>query len=438
MKPAQNLTFLFLCILQLGNLTAQEITVPNIKLDQADGVSYPPCEPSIVINPTNPDNILGSAIVDKAYVTKDGGKTWKTVKLSSTFGVFGDPCVIADSKGNFYYFHLADPDGKGRSGDSWLDRIVCQKSEDGGLTWNNGTFVGFHPPKDQDKEWAVVDPRNDHIYVTWTQFDKYGSKKLEDHSNILFSRSTNKSKKWKNEARINELSGDCIDGDGTTEGAVPAVGPNGEIYVAWSLNDKIFFDRSLDKGKTWLSKDKVIAEQKGGWDIDIPGISRSNGMPVTVTDLSNGPFRGNIYVNWADQSNGTDDTDIWIAQSADGGNTWSRPLRVNDDAPGKHQFLTWMSVDPTTGYIYIVFYDRRNYDDLKTDVFLAYSTDGGKSFKNVKISEEAFTPSSNSFFGDYNNISAYGGRICPIWTRMDDRITSVWTAVISEEDLGIK
>ena len=41
----------------------------------------------------------------------------------------------------------------------------------------------------------------------------------------------------------------------------------------------------------------------------------------------------------------------------------------------------------------------------------------------------------DQFFGDYNNISAHKGVIAPIWTRMVDGKTSVWTTVIQQEQL---
>ena len=167
----------------------------------------------------------------------------------------------------------------------------------------------------------------------------------------------------------------------------------------------------------------------------IPGHDRCNGMPVLMTDNSKGRYRGSLYVVWADQREGDDDTDIWITRSHNFGDNWSTPMRVNDDGPGKHQYLPWMAVDQTTGYVYIVYYDRRSYDDTQTDVYLAYSSDGGANFKNVKISEKPFAPQEDRFFGDYNNISAHKGIIAPIWTRMDDGKTSVWTTIIKQEDL---
>ncbi|TAE47499.1 MAG: exo-alpha-sialidase [Bacteroidetes bacterium] len=424
----------FLLLAGIGTGVFAQSPFKNILLDDK-GEGYNPCEPSIAINFSNPDNIVAGAILNRVYTSLDGGKTWQTQGLKSSYGVFGDPCVVSDYEGNIHYLHLSDPSQKGWSSPTILDRIVCQSSSDGGVTWNNGGFMGNFHPKDQDKEWAVADPKSGRLYTTWTQFDKYDSPDTADKSNIYFAASKKQGAKWSKAVRINEASGDCLDDDATTEGAVPAAGPKGEVYVAWALNEKIYFDRSTDGGKTWMDKDIVAAEQKGGWSLDIPGINRCNGMPVTVCDLSQGPNRGTLYINWSDQRNGETDTDVWNINSTDGGLTWSQPVRVNDDAPGRQQFLSWLTVDQTTGYLYCVFYDRRDYSDLRTDVYVAVSTDAGKTWKNVKISEKAFTPQKQTFFGDYTNIAAHAGRICPIWTRMDNQRTSVWTSVIRQEDL---
>ena len=153
-------------------------------------------------------------------------------------------------------------------------------------------------------------------------------------------------------------------------------------------------------------------------------------MAITACDISGSEHNGTIYINWTDQRNGEDDTDVWLAKSTDGGNTWSEAKRVNDDPAGKHQFFTWMTVDQANGDIYIVFYDRRNYSDRNTDVYMARSTDGGETFVNMVISEEPFYPSSNVFFGDYTNITAYNHQVRPIWARADGNKMSIWTAIV--------
>lgn len=407
------------------------IVIKNVMIDSTT-IPYSVCEPTICISPIDQDLIIAGSVLNNIYISNDGGSSWTKDKLNSTYGVFGDPVIRADYQGNFYYAHLSNPTGRAYQDPEFLDRIVIQKSSDHGLTWDNGSYTKPSMTKDHDKQWIVADPRTNNLYMTWTEFDKYGSKEAQDKSRILFSKSTDGNTSWSDPIAISDIEGDCIDDDNTTEGAVPAIGPNGELYVAWAYNEKLFFDKSLDDGMTW-GNDKIIADQPGGWTIDIPGIPRCNGMPITEVDLSQGPNRGDIYVNWGDQRNGTDDTDIWITKSSDSGKEWTKPKRVNDDLAGKHQFLSWMDIDPTTGYIYIVFYDRRAYDDNGTDVYLAYSTDGAETFTNIKISEKPFTPTIGGFFGDYNDINAYNGKIRPIWTRLDKNVQSVWTALIDIE-----
>jgi hypothetical protein len=386
-----------------------------------------PEEVSIMMDPKNTNRLVAGCNINAYFYSSNGGLNWTRGTLSSTYGVWGDPCIIIDTLGHFYYFHLSNPS----SGGSWIDRMVVQKSTNGGVNWTTpGTYFGLFPPKQQDKEWAIVDTRNNNIYVTWTQFDSYGSASPLDSSIIFFSKSTNAGTNWSTAMRINTKAGDCIDEDNTVEGAVPAVGPNGEIYVAWTGPLGIVFDRSTDAGNTWLANDINITSQPGGWDYSIPGLQRCNGLPITCCDLSNGPNRGTIYVNWSDQRNGSTDTDVFLIKSTNGGNNWSTIKRVNDDPPGKHQFFTWMTVDQKTGYLYFVFHDRRNYPDTRTDVYIARSTDGGETFQNVKVSATPFTPSASVFFGDYNNIIAYDNIVRPIWTRLDGMQLSIWTAIV--------
>jgi len=406
----------------------------NILLDSG-GVGNRACEPSIAVSLDNPKNIVAASVLNNVYRTTDGGITWEKSILTSPLGVWGDPVVISDFKGNFYYFHLSDPTGKNWASEEVLDRIVVQESNDGGKVWSEGTSIGFNHPKDQDKEWAVAD-RKGNLFVTWTQFDKYGSEDPACQSNILLSTSSN-GKKWSKPIQLSQTPGNCKDDDNTTEGAVPAVSADGsKVFVAWANQNKIYLDRSFDGGRTWLTNDIAITEQPGGWEMNIPGINRSNGMPVLAIDnTKKGKLSGALYIVWADQRNGENDTDIWFMRSINFGDNWTQPIRINGDGKGKHQFLPWLTVDPTTGYIYIIYYDRRAYDDLQTDVYLAYSTDAGANFTNVRISEKPFIPNAEVFFGDYNNISASHGIITPIWTRMDNGRTSVWTAVIKQEEL---
>lgn len=415
-------------LLSLSVLPRAQTSYQNVLILAQEHGHYAPCEPSIAIDPRDPSQMAGGAVLDYVFTSSDSGKTWKTDHLRSPHGVFGDPCVVADNKGRFYYFHLSSPSGEGWSNDDILDRIVCQRRSRWLRRWNRGASIGFNHPKDQDKEWAACDPANNRLWVTWTEFDTYGSADTACKSRILLSSSQNGGRRWSAPAALKAPEGNCLDNSGTAEGAVPAIGPAGQLYAAWSLNGNLYFT-TVSENDTAAAQ--VVAEG-AEWAFDIPGIGRANGLPVTKCDRSDGPFHGSIYVNWADQRNGMNDTDIWIVKSTDGGKSWTAPKRVNDDPPGKQQFFTWMDVDQQTGYIYIVFYDRRHHDDEQTDVYLAVSRDGGETFENTRISEKPFNPVPGVFFGDYNNISAANGVIRPVWTRNDNGRLSIWTALINE------
>jgi hypothetical protein len=414
---------IFVLIVQMLNAQHTNITITTISN---------PNEPSIYIDPKNPSRMMAANNISDYYTSDDGGFTWKWGRLQSELGVWGDPCIVADTAGNFYFFHLSNPPAG-----EWIDRIVCQRTDDFGTSWTPGSGIGHVPGKAQDKEWVVVNPYNNEIYITWTQFDNYGSENPADSSIIRFSKSSDMGETWSEPVRLCKIAGDCIDSDNTVEGAVPTVGPEGQIYVSWAGPAGIVFDKSLDGGTTWLEDDIFITEQIGGWDQTIPGIFRCNGMPVTDCDRSNSPYRGTIYVTYADQRNGVDDTDIWLTKSTDEGNTWSTPIRVNDDVPGRHQFFPWMTVDQTTGKLWFVFCDRRNHSDLATDVYMAVSDDGGETFTNFKVSKEPFIPDPTIFFGDYNNISATNNIIRPVWTRLHNCRLSILTAIIDPEVVGI-
>jgi hypothetical protein len=407
-------TILFLG-LAFSTSLAQNVMISN---------QFSPNEPSIMMNPANTDILVAGANLNNYYTSSDGGLSWDTNTLTSSFGVWGDPVIDVDQDGNFYFFHLSNP-----ASGNWIDRIVCQKSTDNGSTWNDGSFTGLNGTKAQDKQWSIIDHSNGNIYLTWTQFDDYGSSNPNDKSMILFSKSTDGGDTWSAAQKINEFDGNCIDEDETVEGAVPALGPNGEIYVAWAGPNGLVFNKSLDQGDTWLNQEIAIDPMPGGWDYGVPGIYRANGLPITKCDVSGGPNHGTIYVNWTDQRNGTNDADVWVSKSTDEGNTWSSPIRVNDDPAGKQQFFSWMDIDQTNGNLFFTFYDRRDYNDTNTDVYLAYSLDGADTFTNVKISESPFIPNSGVFFGDYTNITVHNNVVRPIWTRLHNGQLSIWTDV---------
>lgn len=400
----------------------------NIQLPKAktSNYLYAQVEPSLALNTINTNEIAIGTVMDDYYFTKDGGLTWTSKTLKSKYGVGGDPVLMFDKHGFLYYTHLSNYK-KG----AYLDRIVCQQNKKIDGKWSKGSFPKPNSPKAQDKQWLAYSHTRDELYMTWTEFDQYDSKNSQDSSRIVFSSSSNRGKSWSDPIRISSNQGDCLDGDNTIEGAFPCVGPNNELYVVFARAGGLFLQKSSDNGKSWLKKDKLIHEQVGGWDLKVPGILRCNGFPILQCDTSSGPHRGRLYLNWADQRNGEDNTDSWLSYSDDQGETWSAPTKVNQDESKRHQFFTWMTLDQTTGFIYVLYFDRRNHKDHSTDVYLSYSKDGGKTFKDIKVSEKSFIPNDKVFFGDYINVQAHAGIVACTWPVMNQGKISLWFAKVT-------
>ncbi|HEX3557606.1 MAG TPA: sialidase family protein [Pyrinomonadaceae bacterium] len=392
-----------------------------------------PAEVAVAINPANPDQIVGASFqrgtppkpyaASYTYVTADGGTTWQTVPAQDAENlVQGDDALAFGGDGTAYHAHLSFDGIRMQRPLRAVSGILVSASRDGGLTWGEPVPVINHintVTPFEDKPAVIVDnaaasPNKGNVYLAWTRFDAYGSREPDCRSQIYFSRSTDGGKSFSMPFRISDAGGDCLDSDNTVEGAVPAVGPRGEVYVVWAGPLGLVFDKSTDGGLTF-GKDKVIGEMPGGWDFPVAGLDRANGMPVTGVDLSAGPNRGALYVNWIDARNG--DPDVFVASSRDGGETWSAPMRVNDDPlkNGKVQFFTWMAVDPSDGSLNVAFYDRRDTAGALTGLTFARSTDGGRTFVNYHVNQEPFACDPKVFFGDYLGVAAYGGRVVAMY-----------------------
>jgi hypothetical protein len=385
-----------------------------------------PNEPSVCINPLDPNQIIIGANADNYYTSDDGGITWLHGVLSSSYGVNCDPVIVADTSGNFYYFHLV-PD---------LSRVVCQKKQGFLSPWSNGSYTAVYNDYDIDKEWATFDPVSNNLYTSWTRFNTWGSSDPGDSTDIFISKSTDGGLTWGEQKLISNIGGNASGGFYSVHGSYPATGPNGEVYVAWWSRAGIMFDKSVDEGETWLNTDINITGFPVQWITGLPGIQTGVSFPVLACDRSNGAYSGTIYVNWTDKRSGVNDANIWLAKSIDGGLTWSPPIRVNDDGSGRHQFFNYMTIDQVTGKIYVIFYDRRNYADTRTDVYLAISDDGGETFLNYKISDTPFIPFSTVFFGHYIGVSAHDNHVFATWMRMDEGQLTLWGMPITHASVG--
>src|SRR5258706_14355461 len=96
-----------------------------------------------------------------------------------------------------------------------------------------------------------------------------------------------------------------------------------------------------------------------------------------------------------------------------------------------------MAVDDS-GWVDFVFLDRRNDSaNILCDAYFAQSRDGGKSFRNYRITPSSFDPriayNESARFGDWMGIDAAQGRSVPSWpdTRLGKQ--NVFVAAIDHD-----
>ena len=391
----------------------------------SDAVALNPVESSISIDPGNRDRMIAVSYqtgfarpprtTGYIYVSHDGGRTWRNERAENPHGrtqgddvvTFAGPGVALHAYISFLGIRTPRP-ARAETG------IFVTRSDDAGVSWGRPVAVVDHANTVlpfEDKPWMVA--AGETVYLAWTRFDEYGVKDPDCRTHIIVAKSGDGARTFQMPRPISDSPGDCVDSDNTVEGAVPAIGVDGRVHVVWAGPKGLVYDSSTD-GIEW-GGDRVIAANPGGWDIPIPGITRHNGMPVTVVDRSPGPNRGAIYVNWIDERNG--DPDVFLIQSRDGGKTWSTPVRVNDDPVrnGAVQFFTWMAVDPSDGSVNVLFYDRRGRAGTMSGLTLARSTNGGMTFVNHPVKIPDFEVTDKITFGDYLGVDAKDGRVVGVF-----------------------
>ncbi len=146
------------------------------------------------------------------------------------------------------------------------------------------------------------------------------------------------------------------------------------MYVAWrrfpspgalfGYGNVTGFARSTDNGLTWEAPIELSAEFLT--QDQILGNDRSNTSPSLAVDVSNGRYRGNVYVVYPNNDS-NDGSDIVFQKSSDGGKTFSAPMLVNA-RPGsdRPQWFPWVTVDETTGRITVSDVRRHRLGDGRT------------------------------------------------------------------------
>ncbi|MGC2112344.1 MAG: sialidase family protein [Candidatus Korobacteraceae bacterium] len=381
-------------------------------------------EPSIAVNPVNPLQVFAAYQAHASVVySQDGGDSWKTATgtASKDYKVSGDVGVTYDKHGTAILCYIAFD--KLGTENYWArgatrNGVFIRRSPDGGATWEPTEHAVIAQPTQpgipfEDKPGLFADnsssPYAGNLYVGWTEFT------LEE-TVIKFSRSADGGVTWAAPIVISTHHGLPRDDNGAVEGFSGAAAADGTIYAVWADGNSIALASSRDGGKTFEKSRSVI--ETAPLYFDMAGLDRANGFPQIAIDPRHGKM-GRLYVTWSDYRAG--DVGVYCASSDDGGKSWSKDVRVNSNAPhdGTDQFFQWLAVDPTTGAVNVIFYDRRgDADNRKTTVSLARSTDGGASFANYAWTRDTFIPTRNEFLGDYIGVAALSGKVYGVWAEI--------------------
>jgi hypothetical protein len=277
-------------------------TDPNVDFD-TQGRAY---QVTLPFNPWWTNHLHPDAAIGLSY-TDDMGKTWRS--------------------GN---------------GGRYLDRVPNQSSK---------TFGGV-----EDKQWIAVNhiPGNafqDHVYAMWAVFNGFT---VEVRYTISRDRGQTFSPVRKLTVPANQT------GPAVTY-VYPAIDAAGTVYVAVAAFPPccvtpatLYVTRSTDDGQTWSPFVKVatVGVLASG---QLPNTTFRDGIVESFT--ASPTHAGHAYMVW-EEWDGTD-MDILFSQSTDGGETWTAPIKVNDNsAEPTDQFQPTVAAGPN-GAVAVAFYDRR-------------------------------------------------------------------------------
>ncbi len=341
-------------------------------------------EPSIAIDPANPDKmVIGWRQFDNvesnfrqagyAYTT-DGGESWTFPGVIEP-GVFrSDPVLSYDVDGNIYYNSLTT---------DFDDHYWCHVfiMDEQGTEWDEGTYA-----QGGDKQWMEIDRTEGigagNIYSNWT------SNYSICYPNF-FTRSTDGGAFYE----------DCIFIPGNPRYATLDVDAQGTLYVAGDSWEGFIFSKSYnaqDSEQMIIWQNYKVIEMGGDLISRIgPNPGGLLGQVWVAADKSDGPNGGNIYILCSVDPFGSDPLDVMLVRSTDGGETWSDPVRVNDDNENDDnwQWFGTMSVAPD-GRIDIVWLDTRDAipGSYESSLYYCYSVDGGLTFSENERVSELFDP----------------------------------------------
>lgn len=424
-------------------------------------------ESSIAVNPKNPKILIASAVDYRdnsatwVYLSTDGGKSWKNINLGRPFAGWrstNDPSVAFDNEGIGYLVYggfgaISDTTGVlyGENG------VFISKTTDNGATWKTHipiiVHLGVQTPDStfEDKYYISVDnspvsPYYRHLYVPWKRVTPRDSA-----TQIVISKSTDFGETWSEPVpvsyRLPNTSEDTTYGQSFP---LAVAGPNGELYVVWNhgIEHGVGFSYSEDGCKTF-SEPRIIFRynifgitrflEGQGWRHSVKEKVRAETYPSLVCDLTNGPRRGWLYLTWA----GDNIPNIYFSRSTDKGLTWSEP-KIIHSATTNDQFWQWISLDPKNGDIAVMYLDSRDDpNNMLVETYVSYSSDGGDSWIDRKVSDVSGDLRNNpfrgnSFAGDYSGNAFYDGMIYPSWIDMRFAAKNIFDSDVFTAPINIK
>jgi hypothetical protein len=181
------------------------------------------------------------------------------------------------------------------------------------------------------------------------------------------------------------------------------------VHVPYNLDsdrNQLRYMRSTDGGATW-EKARDLLPDMGRFCFECS--PRQHPIVGAAADRTG----KTVAITWSSTlSGGEGDDDVWLLFSKDGGDTWTKPLRVNDNTKAARQFQAWVAVDECRR-VHVAWTDLRN---GKNEVWYARSADPSQGFEaNVQVTDGSGAATSD-FIGDFKGLAVLGSDVLATWT----------------------